>query len=137
MKVKDIDLKENLKRRVKITKLTDDESPYLEGRTGRLTNPFGCFPADGCGIYLDDPGNMTVGMIADGICNLGEEDELEFFFDCEDCGDNTNPEEDYSINGAKSVCKKCYAKYGKCKNCEGDFFLWHLKENKGFCGDCP
>ena len=71
MKVKDVDLKNNLGKRIKIVFISDEEDKYLEGLTGELCYPFGMFYygyASKVGVYLDNG----------KICDLFENDEIEF-----------------------------------------------------------
>ena len=50
------------------------EDEFLNGRTGRITHPFGCFPEGDVGIYLDSKTDTTM-----GISNLflGEFEDIE------------------------------------------------------------
>ena len=51
-------------KRIRIKNLVGEDC-FLNGREGRLTKPFGCFPISDVGVYLDDKLNVNM-----GICNL-------------------------------------------------------------------
>ena len=59
--------------KIRIKGLTGDDAD-LNGRTGRLTHPFGCFPVNYVGVWLDRRQELT-----EPICNLklGEFEVIE------------------------------------------------------------
>jgi len=78
MKVKDlldtygVLKKEFVGRRIMIVKIIHQEDEYLEGRTGRLTYPFGAFTG-AVGVWLDKKDGLT-----HDVCNLWYSDDIMF-----------------------------------------------------------
>lgn len=73
MKLKNADLRNILGRRIKIKRVSNQEDKILEGLTGNVTNPFGCFGDSIVGVFLDPTPKLTM-----DICNLTLNDEIEF-----------------------------------------------------------
>jgi hypothetical protein len=61
--------------KIRITKISDNESKDLEGLEGTLTHPFGCYPANFVGVYLDESQSKSKGFI-DAKCNLDRNDKF-------------------------------------------------------------
>ena len=57
--------------RIKIKNIEGEESD-MNGLTGKLTHPFGCYPADYVGVWLDEQDILTY-----NDCNLNNENEFE------------------------------------------------------------
>jgi hypothetical protein len=61
--------------KIRITKVDEEDSDFLVGMEGTLTHPFGCYPANYVGVYLDEEEAKQRGI--DTKCNLSRTDKFK------------------------------------------------------------